>query len=197
MRTVHRARTASYDGVVITVDGQAARVLTAYTDLVVERGLRGATLEAVAGRAGLSKSGALHHFSSVSALRSALFAEVRAQARRDAEEMRRAPEGAVRFYLVSSLDRDSELERLIEAAYRIAQTGDAAALEVLRECRADWLGVLESATGDATLARMALFVGDGINHNALMNLAAGEDVVTDDRVESIIAALEGFRGTGD
>lgn len=181
---------------VITVDGQAARVLTAYTDLVVERGLRGATLEAVAGRAGLSKSGALHHFSSVSALRAALFVELRAQARRDTEQMRTSPEGAVRFYLVSSLDRDSELERLIEAAYRIAQTGDEAALEVLRECRADWLDALETATGEATLARLVLFAGDGINHNALMNLDAGEDVVTRERVEAIIAALESLRAGG-
>ncbi|MGI9823719.1 TetR/AcrR family transcriptional regulator [Agromyces sp. Marseille-Q5079] len=175
----------------ITLEGPPARVLTAYTHLLVERGIRGATLEAVARRAGLSKSGALHHFASVGALNAALFVELRAQARHDAEAMRRAPEGSVRYYLVSSLDRDSELERVIEAGYRIAQTGDEAALEVLRACRRDWLEVLAADTGDASLARMVLFAGDGVNHNALMNLPAGEeDVLTPEHVESLIVAFE-------
>ncbi|SFR90286.1 transcriptional regulator, TetR family [Agromyces sp. CF514] len=177
----------------ITVDGQAARVLTAYTDLLVERGIRGATLEAVASRAGLSKSGALHHYSSVGALRAALFVELRAQARRDADELRAEPEKAVRYYLVSSLDRDSELERVIDAGYRIAQTGDETALAVLRECRDDWLDALVAATGDESLARMVLFVGDGMNHNALLSLREGDDVLTEPRVDELVGVLEGLR----
>jgi AcrR family transcriptional regulator len=174
----------------ITVDGPAARVLTSYTDLLVERGLRGATLEAVATKAGLSKSGVLHHFASMSALRAAMFAELRAQARGDVVEMRSAPDGALRYYLRSSLDRDSELERLIEASYRIAQTGDHGALEVLRACRADWLDALVAATGDEALARLVLFVGDGMNHNALMSLPTGEDVLAAQQVETLIDLLE-------
>src|SRR5437868_3310221 len=87
VRGVLIAPVPSYDVQMITVEGQAARVLTAYTDLLVERGIRGATLEAVASRAGLSKSGLLHHFTSVGALRTALFIELRAQARLDAEQM--------------------------------------------------------------------------------------------------------------
>lgn len=178
----------------ITVDGQAARVLTAYTDLVVERGLHGATLEAVARRAGLSKSGALHHFASVAAMRSALFVEVRAQAAHDAALMRTAAEGPVRYYIASSLDRESELERVIEAVYRIAQTGDEAALEALRESRTGWLEALVEATGDPGLARLVLFAGDGMNHNALMSLTEGEgeDVLDGEHVEAMIAALEGL-----
>lgn len=178
----------------ITVDGQAARVLTAYTDLVVERGLHGATLEAVARRAGLSKSGALHHFASVAAMRAALFVEVRAQAAHDAALMRTAPEGPVRYYIASSLDRESELERVIEAVYRIAQTGDEASLEALRESRTGWLDALVEATGDPGLARLVLFAGDGMNHNALMSLTEGEgeDVLDGEHVEAMIAALEGL-----
>jgi AcrR family transcriptional regulator len=179
----------------ITLEGPAARVLSAYTRLMVERGIRGATLEAVASRAGLSKSGALHHFTSVGALQAALFVELRAQARRDADDMRAAPEGAVRYYLVSSLDRESELELLIEAGYRIAQTGDEAALQVLRECRREWLDVLAAAT-DERLALMVLFAGDGINHNALMSLPVGEDVLTPDRVEALIVAFEAMQSNG-
>jgi len=178
----------------ITVDGPAARILTAYTDLLVERGIRGATLEAVASRAGLSKSGTLHHFTSVRALRTAMFAELRAQVEQDVEQMAAAPEGAVRYYLSSSLDRESELERLIEACYRIAQTGDDDALDVLRDCRDGWLDLLGTATGDPTLARLVLFVGDGINHNALMSLPPErEDVLTPDRVEALITTVEAIR----
>lgn len=179
----------------ITVDGQAARVLTAYTDLLVERGIRGATVEAVASRAGLSKSGVLHHFASVGALRAALFVELRAQARRDVEQMRSAPDGAVRFYLASSLDRDSELERLIDAGYRIGQTGDAGALDVLRACRDDWLDALVAATDDESLARMVLFIGDGMNHNALMSRPEGDDVLTPPHVEGMISTLEAMQAS--
>ncbi|MET4160139.1 TetR family transcriptional regulator [Agromyces sp. PvR057] len=180
----------------ITVEGPAARVLTAYTDLLVERGIRGATLEGVASRAGLSKSGALHHFASVSALRGALLVELRAQARRDAERMRSAPEGAVRYYLVSSLDRDSELERVIEAGYRVAQTGDESALDVLRACRDDWLEVLTAATDDSSLARLVLFAGDGMNHNALMNVPDGETVLTAAHVEALVATFAALQASG-
>ena len=187
---------SSYDWRMITLEGPAARVLSAYTHLMVERGIRGATLEGVASRAGLSKSGALHHFASVSALQAALFVELRAQARRDADEMRTAPEGVVRYYIVSSLDRDSELELLIEAAYRIAQTGDDAALEVLRECRLGWLDVLAAATGDEHLARMVLFAGDGMNHNALMDLPVGEDVLTPEHIEELIISFEAMQSGG-
>ncbi len=191
------ASVPSYDVQMITVEGQAARVLTAYTDLLVERGIRGATLEAVASRAGLSKSGLLHHFTSVGALRAALFIELRAQARLDAEQMHSAPDGAVRYYLVSSLDRDSELERLIDAGYRIAQTGDAVALDALRACRDDWLRALVAATGDESLARMVLFVGDGMNHNALMSLPTGDDILTPSHVEGLIRTLEELRPGSD
>lgn len=175
----------------MTVDGQAAKVLTAYVDLVVERGIRGATLESVAGRTGLSKSGVLHHFGSMSLMRASLFTELRAQARRDVEVMSRADEGAVRYYLVSSLDRRSELERLVEACTRIAQTGDSIALAVLRECRGGWLGALRKATRDDFLARTILFIGDGLNHNALMSLSSDEEVLTAGYVEALIAKLTG------
>lgn len=174
----------------LTTEGRASQVLTAYVDLLVERGTRGATLEEVAHRAGLSKSGTLHHYRSMNALRSALLEEVRAQARHDVETMRTAPQGALRYYLSSSLDRDSELERLIEACTRIAQTGDEAALEVLRKSRSGWLDLLTSVTGDAALARLILMVGDGINHNALLRLDVGEEFLTEAHLEELMAAFE-------
>lgn len=173
----------------MTVEGQAAKILTAYVDLVVERGLPGATLEATARRAGLSKAGVLHHFGSISRLRTALFAELRAQAKRDAAVMTDAPAEAIRYYLTSSLDRESELERLVEACYRIAQTGDESALEVLRRCRAEWLKALHLATNDDMLARTILLLGDGMNHNAVMDHGSEHDLLTNGYVDSLVATL--------
>ncbi|WP_175491187.1 TetR/AcrR family transcriptional regulator [Microbacterium azadirachtae] len=165
-------------------------MLTAYTDLLVERGIRGATLEELARRTGLSKSGVLHHFPSMKALRSALFDEVRAQVAEDVRAMRAAPEGPLRYYLLSSLDRDSELERLIEACTRIAQTGDETALDILRESRGGWLNVLVESTRSPALSKTILMLGDGINHNALLRVREDEEFLTDAHLEHLIATFE-------
>jgi AcrR family transcriptional regulator len=177
----------------MTVEGSAERVLRAYTDLLVERGIRNATFDAVSERAGLSKSGALHHFPSVARLQAALYTELLAQAEHDVEIMRQAPEGPLRYYLQSSSDRDSELERLLEACYRVAQTGDEAALNILRDCRGGWLDLLTADLGEPSLARMVLLVGDGLNYNALLSLPEGEKVLTPDHVEELISRFESLR----
>lgn len=173
----------------LTTEGQASRVLTAYTDVLVERGTRGATLEEVARRAGLSKAGVLHHFASMRTLRSTLLHEVRAQAQADVEVMQNAPEGPLRYYLVTSLQRDSELERVIEACTRIAQTGDQEALDVLRESRKGWLDLLQSATGNSSLSRMILMIGDGINYNSLLRLERDEQFLTEELLDDILELL--------
>ncbi|MFJ4163945.1 TetR/AcrR family transcriptional regulator [Microbacterium sp. NPDC089698] len=180
---------------VLTIDGQASRVLEAYTDLLVERGVRGATLEEVSRRCGLSKSGVLHHFRSMDKLRVALFAEAREQAREDVQTMRTAPEGAVRYYLRSSLDRESELERLIEACTRIAQTGDEEALTVLRDSRAGWFEGLSEATGDPDASALILMLGDGVNHNALLRAPEGETFLTDASLDRLVNLVDPSRNS--
>ncbi|GAA4361810.1 TetR/AcrR family transcriptional regulator [Paeniglutamicibacter cryotolerans] len=159
----------------LTQQGKREAILTAYLNLIVYQGMRAATLEALGVACGLSKAGVLYHFSSMDALRQGIFAELRAQAAADAHRMLADPPNAARYYVVSSQRRDSLLERLIEAVYRLGQTGDEAALELLRTCREGWYEALLQGLGDELLAKLVLFAGDGINHNALLSLGEGDE----------------------
>ncbi|MGL3805568.1 TetR/AcrR family transcriptional regulator [Paeniglutamicibacter sp. R2-26] len=154
----------------LTQDGKRETILTAYLNLLVDQGTRAATLDAVGSACRLSKAGVLHHFSSMGALRQAIFAELEAQAAEDANKMLADLPNATTYYLVSSLDHDSLLERLIEAVHRLAQTGDEVAGAVLRTCRKGWYEALLLALGDATLAKLVLFTGYGITHNVLLSV---------------------------
>lgn len=154
----------------LTQQGKREIILTAYLNLLVYQGIRAATLEAVSSACNLSKPGVLHHFSSMTAMRQAIFAELGAQAAADANHMLLDLPHAVEYYIMSSRERDSLLERLIEAVFRLAQTGDDDALDLLRICRKGWYDALLLALGNASLAKLVLFAGDGINHNALLNV---------------------------
>ena len=156
----------------LTEQGKRASILTAYLTILVNQGTRAATLEAVSSACKLSKAGVLHHFPNMPALRKGIFAELAAQACADVEYMNNDLPHAAEYYLVSSSDRDSLLERLIDAVYRLAQTEDQEALELLRKCRDDWYGALLLATGSDALAKLVLFAGDGLNHNALLDMQA-------------------------
>lgn len=154
----------------LTQQGKRENILTAYMNLIVYQGIRAATLEAVSSACNLSKAGVLHHFSSMTAMRQAIFVELQAQAEADASLMLADLPRAAGYYISSSQQRNSLLERLHEAVYRLAQTGDEAALELLRACRAGWYDALLLALGDTALAKLVLFAGDGINYNALLSL---------------------------
>lgn len=156
----------------LTEQGKRANILTAYLTILVNQGTRAATLEAVSSACKLSKAGVLHHFPNMTALRKGIFAELEAQARADVEHMINDLPNAANYYLVSSSTRDSLLERLIDAVYRLAQTEDREALELLRRCRDDWYGALLQATGSDIMAKLVLFAGDGLNHNALLDVQA-------------------------
>lgn len=156
----------------LTEQGKRANILTAYLTILVNQGTRAATLEAVSSACKLSKAGVLHHFPNMPALRKGIFTELEAQARADAEHMNNDLPNAAEYYLVSSSNRDSLLERLIDAVYRLAQTEDQEALELLRRCRDDWYNSLLLATGSEALAKLVLFAGDGLNHNALLDTQA-------------------------
>lgn len=159
----------------LTLNGKREAILTAYLNLIVYQGMRAATLEALGSACNLSKAGVLYHFPSMDALRQAIFAELEAQARADARLMLADLPNAARYYLVSSQRRDSLLERLIEAVYRLGQTGDEVALELLRGCRDGWYDALLQGLGNELLAKLVLFAGDGINHNALLSLGEGRE----------------------
>jgi AcrR family transcriptional regulator len=138
------------------------RLLDAFESLVVDAGTRGATLDAVAAEAGVSKGGLLYHFPSKEALVDAMVERLREQAARDAEQMRAAPQGPVDFYLETSVHSGSDFDRALIAGSRIAQDNDEGARAALSDIRAAWFTVLNEHLGDMALARTILLIGDGL-----------------------------------
>lgn len=147
-------------------NNKAEGIVDTYVSLLVEAGVRTATIDAVAKACGLSKAGLLHYFRSRSELDDALVARLRTLLTEDLRLMRAAEGGPVRYYLTSSLDTEAPLERAVVAASRLAQAGNAGARAALGEARAAWLDVLEDFLGNPVLARLALLAGDGASHHA-------------------------------
>jgi AcrR family transcriptional regulator len=149
------------------------RILVAYEDLLIESGERGATLDAVAARAGVSKGGLLYHFGSKDALTAGLIERLRVLADEDVSLMLAAPAGVVDYLLRTSVNADTELDRALIAAARLAQTSDPRAGEALTAIRALWLEVVTGAVGDPVVARAIVLISDGLYYNsALMGMGA-------------------------
>ena len=105
------------------------KVLDAYIALLCEEGERAATLDATAARAGVSKGGLLYHFASKEALAEAVIEAAEEHVARDVEGMRTAAEGASVYYVRTSAEVDTELDRHLVALQRLAQAGVKAATE--------------------------------------------------------------------
>lgn len=142
---------------------QAERIVRVYTDLLVDSGVRQATIDAVSKRCGLTRAGLLHHHRSRAALDAALLERLRALVDEDVASMAAASEGAAAYYLSSSFAEDSALERTVAAA-TLAQAGSASAAGALREARGRWLDLLEAELGDVLVAKLVLLAGDGVGH---------------------------------
>jgi AcrR family transcriptional regulator len=166
------------------------QIIDTYVDLLVSSGVRQATIEAVARRSGLSKAGLLHHYRSRGELDDALIARLRELVLEDVELMRGAEEGAAHYYLASSLNAESELERLVAAATRLAQAGNRAAGETLRWARDLWNETLEDELGDPVLARLIMLAGDGVSYHYDIADADQPPFVTEQDVAAITHLLE-------
>lgn len=143
------------------------RVLDAYESLVIEQGPGGATLDAVAASAEVSKGGLLYHFASKEALVAGLLDRLRERSAADAELMHADPDGAVAYYLRTSVPggpSPAGLTRTYLATLRIADgsaTG-AVAREALAAVDGDGLAALRGEIEDPVLAWLVQLVGDGL-----------------------------------
>jgi AcrR family transcriptional regulator len=170
------------------------RILVAYEDLLIESGERGATLDAVAARAGVSKGGLLYHFGSKDALTAGLIERLMDLTDQDIDVMRSAPAGVVDYMVRSSVNVGSPFDRTLIAAARLAQTEDPRAGVALASIRTRWLDIVTEEVGDPTLARAIVLIGDGLYYNsALMAMGAPDPADTSedalDRLLSLIARL--------
>ena len=147
------------------------RLLDAFESLLVGAGSRGATLDAVAAAAEVSKGGLLYHFHSKDELVEGMLERLRAQGEADVEKMRAAAEGPVDFYLQTSVDSGSDFDRALIAAARIAQENDDRASAALADLREGWFAVLREHLGDESLARTVQLIGDGLYFDDTTGLA--------------------------
>lgn len=174
---------------------QPGRILNTYVQILVESGVRQATIEAVARRCGLSKAGLLHHFGSRAGLDAALLARLRELVERDVVTMRDAPGGAVHYYLATSLDSESELERMVVAATRLAHSGSTDAGAVLRWARDRWFDVMVAHLGHPLLARLAILAGDGVSYHNDISDEHGDRFISPDDLDAFTRLVEGRRDT--
>ncbi|MBG9329474.1 TetR/AcrR family transcriptional regulator [Corynebacterium belfantii] len=144
---------------------KADQILQGYVSLLVSYGEKQATLDAVAREVGLSKAGLLHHFHSRAALNAGLVDYLRALVREDVEAMKSAAEGAAHYYLASSFESDSPLERAVVAVTRLWQGGNEEAGRLLREARDLWFDALVDDLGDPFIARFVMLAGDGVSYH--------------------------------
>lgn len=143
------------------------RVLDAYETVLIEQGPSGATLDAVAAAAGVSKGGLLYHFSSKESLADGLLARLRERSATDAELMRADADGAVAYYLRTSVPGGGSpvgLTRTYLATLRIADgsAAGAGAREALAAVDSDGLAALREEITDPVLAWLVQLVGDGL-----------------------------------
>jgi AcrR family transcriptional regulator len=160
------------------------RVLDAYETLLIEHGAGSATLDAVAAAAQVSKGGLLYHFASKEALAAGLLQRLQERSAADADEIRRAREGAVAYHLRTSAPGGGVpggLTRTYLAALRVADTpGGHAVREAMAAVDADALAALRDELGDPVLAWLVQLVGDGLYLRTLLGTPLPEGLTVDD-----------------
>ena len=166
-------------------------MLDAFEHILIEEGERGATMDATARAAGVSKGGLLYHFGSKDALEAALIERLQSLVRTDVDLMSTAPEGPIAYFLHTSVMANDPIDRAILATSRLAQGGNAAASDALRDIREDWAAVLQPHTRDATALDLVMLVSDGLYfNNALSGGSIPGPVPRGEALEALVALVE-------
>lgn len=144
-------------------------VLDAFERLVIDRGERAATLEAVAVEAGVSKGGLLYHYGSKKDLVDAVISRVSELGSEYTEQLKSSPEGVVSSFIRTSVTTGTAFDNSYIALTRLAQSGIYPdAREALTGIERDWFTLIESSVGDAAVARLVLLVSDGLYYNSAL-----------------------------
>ncbi len=141
--------------------GTKEKLLDAFESLLDEHGTAGATLDAVAAKAGVSKGGLLYHFRSKAELVNGCLDRLRGLVDEDIELMKAAEAGPHIYYLETSAEIGTPLDRSLVATTRLAHEY-AEAKDALRDTRRAWLEVLNAHLGDIQLAQTIQLIGDGM-----------------------------------
>lgn len=141
------------------------RILSAYEELLINEGPRGATMDAVIALAGVSKGGLLYHFKNKEALAAALIARLEELAAEDMRSMSADPEGPSRYLVRESVYVGSALDRALIGVVRLAQASDPEASALLKRIHRGWMDLVLAEVGQPTIARAIVLLGDGLYYN--------------------------------
>ncbi|MCC9197188.1 TetR/AcrR family transcriptional regulator [Arthrobacter sp. zg-Y820] len=168
------------------------RILSAYEELLINEGPRGATMDAVVALAGVSKGGLLYHFKNKEALAAALIARLEELAAADIEAMGTDPEGPSRYLVRESVYVDSALDRALIGVVRLAQASDPEASAMLERIHRNWMQLILEEVGNPAIARAILLLGDGLYYNE--GLAGGwpreKGAATTESVAELLEVVE-------
>lgn len=153
------------------------RVLDAFEGIVISEGERGATLDATARAAGVSKGGLLYHFASKEDLTAGLLARLEELTTADLAQMAQAPDGPVAYYVRTSVMEDAALDRALIAVSRLAQGGHGAAGDALRDVRRRWEEMIRPHVRDQTALDLVMLVSDGLYFNNSLDVNGEERLV--------------------
>jgi len=165
-------------------------VLDAFEAILIDDGERAATMDATARAAGVSKGGLLYHFGSKDALETGLLERLGTLVDEDIAAITSAAEGAVAYFLRSSVMHNDPLDRAIIATSRLAQGGHASASAALREIRIKWEDAIRPHARDQASLDLVMLVSDGLYfNNALDGGAIPGPVPRGDDLEALVALV--------
>jgi AcrR family transcriptional regulator len=180
--------------------GTRDRILDAYETLLGESGERAATLDAVAGVAGVSKGGLLYHFGSKDALIDGVLDRLSDMVVLDVADIRSSAAGPVAHLIRTSTATGSALDRTLVAVSRLAQASNSRARQALRAANIAWYDVILETVGDPVLARTIMLISDGLCYGSAF--FPTEDPQTDagapahgPDLEAVIALLAALTAT--
>lgn len=161
------------------------RLLDSFETLLDEHGTAGATLDAVAAKAGVSKGGLLYHYGSKVELIRGSLERLGRLVEEDVESMRAAGDRLHMYYLETSAEVGTALDRSLIAAGRLAQENEEAKT-ALRKTREAWFDVLNEHLGDPHLAQTVQLIGDGMYFNQNFGLSQDDAL---EHVKNVLTRL--------
>ncbi|MFF2369660.1 TetR/AcrR family transcriptional regulator [Agromyces sp. NPDC058110] len=176
-------------------------VLDAFERLIIADGERAATLDATAKAAGVSKGGLLYHFGSRQALIGGLIERLHRLIDEDVARIHDAPEGPISYFVRSSVEIETPLDRSFIATVRLAQGGDRQAGQAIEEVRERWLVELGTHVSDPALAIAITLIGDGLYYHSALRAEAIDDTATagdvsPEQMDALVALLERLAADG-
>ena len=146
-------------------DSARESILTAFQELLIDTSGSGASLDAVARAAGVTKGGLLYHFGSRDGLETALIDRLETLADAEYERMRAAPHGAAAYYVSLAEYVNSPLDRATLSGGSLARRNPRARAVII-EMRRRYFGILNDDLHDPDLARATMLLADGLYYDA-------------------------------